>query len=325
MTIIDVHAHAYCAESEAFMAARGARRLMVGSANAPARKPTAPGYDDDASIEARLALMDEAGVSMQVLSPTLPPYLENEAEAIEVARLINGRNAALVRRYPGRFAFFAALPLPHIEASLRELGRCLDDLGAVGAIMFCSCLGRSAADAAFDPLFAAIHERRTLLFLHPSGGGIGSPYINDWRLGACIGPTFEDAVVALHLIGRQIPQRFPDMKVMIPHLGGVLPMLLARLDNQMPVAIPELTEKPSQTARRFWYDSASHGSVAGLRCAVEAFGAERIVSGSDFPILTEFESYGRTFEYIGEAGLDADVLGRILHGNARTLLGRLDM
>jgi len=87
-----------------------------------------------------------------------------------------------------------------------------------------------------------------------------------------------------------------------------LPMLLNRLDNQLPLSAPGLPEKPSATARRFYYDTVGHGSVAALRCAVDAFGADRILPGSDYPVLLAFESYRDTFGYLSDAGLpDADL------------------
>ena len=81
----------------------------------------------------------------------------------------------------------------------------------------------------------------------------------------------------------------------------------------------ELPEKPSVTARRFWYDTVSHGSYAALRCACEAFGPEHLVTGSDYPVLLAFEAYAKTFSYIGEAGLHETAVEQILHRTARTL------
>ena len=136
--------------------------------------------------------------------------------------------------------------------------------------------------------------------MHAAACGLGS--------GTLGGHRFEDTTIALHLIVRQLPHRFPDITFIVPHLGGALPMLLNRLDNQLPLSAPGLPEKPSTTARRFYYDTVGHGSVAALRCAVDAFGADRLLPGSDYPVLLAFESYRGTFSYLSEAGLpDADV------------------
>ena len=98
-------------------------------------------------------------------------------------------------------------------------------------------------------------------------------------------------------------------------------MLLNRMDNQVAAMNRDLPEKPSMTARRFWYDTVSHGSHAALRCACEAFGPEHLVTGSDYPVLLAYESYAKTFSYIGEAGLGDVAVEQILHRSAPMLFG----
>ena len=125
----------------------------------------------------------------------------------------------------------------------------------------------------------------------------------------------------LHLIAKQIPQRYPNIKYVIPHLGGLVSMQLERLDNQTPQQHPDLSEPPSTTARRLYYDTVGHGSQAALRCAWSAFGAEHLVAGSDYPVLLTFESYKRTFEYIRESGLPSADIDLILNHNSQKVLG----
>ncbi|WP_410960637.1 amidohydrolase family protein, partial [Salmonella sp. SAL4357] len=82
------------------------------------------------------------------------PYADKEADAVAAARLINDSYAALAQQYPGRLAAFVSLPLPHIDAALREMERGLDQLGMLGVSMTCSCFDRSTAEAEFEPLYA---------------------------------------------------------------------------------------------------------------------------------------------------------------------------
>jgi aminocarboxymuconate-semialdehyde decarboxylase len=130
----------------------------------------------------------------------------------------------------------------------------------------------------------------------------------------------EDTVAVLHLIVREVPRRYPNVRFIVPHLGGLLSLLLQRLDNQLPEAHPKMAEPPSATARRLWYDTVSHGSVAALRSARDAFGADRIVAGSDYPVLLQFEGYEPTFRYIADSGLPPDEVGMIFRQNAAGLL-----
>jgi predicted TIM-barrel fold metal-dependent hydrolase len=149
--------------------------------------------------------------------------------------------------------------------------------------------------------------------------GICSPLITDFGLEAAAGTAIEDTLVVLHMIVRQIPHRYPDIKMIVPHLGGLIPMLLNRMDNQVTAMHHGLLEKPSVTARRFWYDTVGHGSHPALRCACEAFGPDHLVTGSDYPVLLAYENYARTFSYIRETGLDDVAVEQILHRSARML------
>jgi predicted TIM-barrel fold metal-dependent hydrolase len=227
----------------------------------------------------------------------------------------------LVARHPERFAALVTLPLPHIDASLREMARGLDELGMAGVHLSWSVFDRSLAEAEFEPLYAEMDRRRAVLFFHPVVNGICSAMINDYRLAGAVGTSLEDTVIGLHLISRQIPTRYPNIRIIIPHFGGNLPMLLERLDNQLAPVYPELTERPSVTARRFYYDTVGHGSQAALLCAWRAFGAGHLVPGSDYPVLLPIEGYARTFAYIRESGLPPDDIEQILHRTAPALFG----
>jgi predicted TIM-barrel fold metal-dependent hydrolase len=263
--------------------------------------------------------MDEAGVDRQILSPTAPPYFADEAVAVEAARTANDALASIVARSPDRFLAFASLPLPHVEASRAELRRALDELGMSGVIMNCFVGERSVAESTFDPIYEDMNQRGALLFLHPAVNGLCSRLIIDWKLVAAAGPTLEDAVIAMHFIVSGIPVRFPRLRIVIAHLGGGLPSIVQRLDNQLPFFV-SLAEKPSQTVRRMWYDTCCHGSAAAMRVGIEVFGADRIVPGSDYPFLTVHESYRQNINFVRSLGLPEDVVASILERNAQTLL-----
>jgi 6-methylsalicylate decarboxylase len=305
--LIDVHAHQFPQRYAELMARHGRQLLGVLTGT---------------TLDERVQQMDEAQVDMQVLSPSnLMPYLENEADAREAARILNDGYAELTNRLPHRFNAYVSLPLPHIEESLREMERGLDQLRMAGITFGCSILNRSVTDKEFEPVYQEMNRRSAVLFFHPMVNGICSPLITDFGLEGAAGTTIEDTVVVLHLIVRQFPHRYPNIKIIVPHLGGLIPMLLSRMDNQVAAMHRGLPEKPSITARRIWYDTVSHGSHAALRCACEAFGPERLVTGSDYPVLLAFEKYEKTFSYIRGAGLGEAAVDRILHRNARALFG----
>ena len=139
--IVDIHAHYFPKEYNDTLLRIGGRSLPEAARPTTAR----PMRNDDASgIATRLEQMAEAEVQMQILSPAAsPPYAEKEADAVAAARLINDAYAELARKYQGRFNAVVSLPLPHIDASLREMERGLDQLGMLGVSMTCSCFDRS--------------------------------------------------------------------------------------------------------------------------------------------------------------------------------------
>lgn len=318
--MIDVHAHMMPGSYVAVLQARGVTLpgLPPPPPGAPPSLPMAPLGDGSEAIDTRLRLMDAAGCHRQYLSPTAPPYLASEQHAVEAARAANDSLAAVVARAPDRFRAFASLPLPHVEASIAEMQRAFDVLGMDGVILNCFCGDRSVADPHFEPLYAELNARRAVLFLHPVVNGLCSRFITDWRLTAAAGPTLEDAVIAMHFIIAGIPVRYPDIRIVVAHLGGGLPSVVKRLDNQLPFFV-SLAEPPGRTARRMWYDTCCHGSGAAMRAAIEVFGGDRIVPGSDYPFLTVHEPYRDNLNFVRHIGLDDDLVDAILERNAEAL------
>ncbi|MHB8575079.1 MAG: amidohydrolase family protein [Dehalococcoidia bacterium] len=314
--IVDAHAHYHPRAYNAALAA------MIGGGAGRFGSGVHPDTDDEEHIQTRLQMMATAGVGMQVLSPAAgqAPYGQDEAAATAAARLVNDSSAQFIERYPKKFKSFVSLPLPHIDAALRELGRGMDDLGMIGVNLHISALGRSVAEDEFLPIYAEMNRRGGIIFYHPCGDGIRSPMITDYGLNGAVGTSLEDAAIVLHLIAKRIPAQFPNITFIVPHLGGPIPMLLERLDNQFSMQQRNLPEPPSVTARRFYYDTVGHGSHAALTCAWKAFGANHLLPGSDFPVLLSFESYTRTFAWIREAGLPEADVDQILERTASTVL-----
>jgi predicted TIM-barrel fold metal-dependent hydrolase len=315
MMIVDAHAHYH---PERFNEAL--RRIP--EVRSPSGFPGQPDTDEESHIQRRLEMMAEAGVGMQVLSPAAgrAPYGTSAADSLEASRIVNDMNAELVARYPDKFKAFVTVPLPHVDASLTELARGMDELGFIGLNLHISALDRSVAEDEFLPLYEEMDRRRGVIFYHPCGNGICSPMITDYGFSQSVGTSLEDAVIALHLIAKHIPTRFPNITYIIPHFGGIIPMLLDRLDNQYSMERMGLPEPPSVTARRFYYDTVGHGSHAALQCAWRAFGADHILPGSDFPVLLSFEAYARTFSWIREAGLPEADVEQILEKTAPSIL-----
>jgi len=316
--IIDVHAHF---SPRAYMGLLAKRGTRFGLGLPLPHTRDVPSYNSDSpeDVAGRLGAMDEAGVEMQVLSHSIAsPYSDDEAAAAEAARSWNDSAAALTKQHPDRFAMFTALPLMHVEASLTEMRRALDDLGAVGVAMNCSALNRSVTNEAMAPLYEEMDRRGTMLYFHPAGNGMCSSLIQDYKFDFAVGAPTEDTQLVAQLIADQIPARYPNIKIIVSHFGGGLAVLLQRMDHELPyLNLPEL---PSATARRLYYDTVGHGSQAALLAAWKAFGASQLLPGSDYPVLLAFESYFDTFDYIRHSDLPAADITKILETNAADLL-----
>jgi len=309
---IDVHAHYWTDDYLDLL-------TDLGQAGAVAARGLGAG--GGAELAARLRLMDRAGVQMQVLSACpQSPYGQDGQKATQAARFVNDQYAGLVQHYPDRFRAFAALPMPHLQESLGELGRALDELGMAGIAMNTTVLGRALAEPGFDPVFAELNRRGAVLYLHPAGNSACTPLIGDYHLTWMVGAPVEDTISIMQLITRGIPARYPDITIINSHLGGALPMLLQRADDQYRWEAPGTPEKPSVAARRMWYDTVGHGHVPALRCAIDSFGADRLLLGTDFP-YENGDTFIRAIDYINDPRIDPDAARAILDHNASTLLG----
>lgn len=310
---IDVHAHLWTDDYLDLMEKYGKKDVWV-------QRGKGAGLGE-AETEKRFAMMDSAGIAMQALSicPQAPQF-DNKNHAVTAARKANDLYLEAVRKWPKRFVAYAAVPLPHVDESLQEIDRVLGRPGFCGVTIPTSILEKSIADVSFMPVYEELNRRSSVLFVHPSGYGAYSPLISDYHLTWMIGAPIEDTIAVAHLIIRGIPQKFPKLKIINTHIGGALPMLMQRLDNIYKWENPSLSELPSITARRMWYDTVGHGYDPALKAGIDAIGADRLVFGTDFP-YEPGALFKRSIDYISEVGLKKDEVEHILRGTPARLLG----
>jgi aminocarboxymuconate-semialdehyde decarboxylase len=313
---IDVHAHYFPTEYTEPLIRWGGHvaptaRFMPGT-----RMP----------LDERIDLLKDVGIDMQVLSvASAQPYLPEAANAVDVARLGNDIYADVVRKYPERFAAFGCAPLPHVDAAVAEAERCLGTLGFVGMTTGCSIEGRPLDDPEFEPFWAELNRRGSALFLHPMGVGFGGelkPYGLDWLVGA----LFEDTLAGIRLVISGITTRYPNIRVILPHLGGTLPFAMGRVGKtnaadraRLEQPTGDFTGTLREQLLRFWYDTVNH-EPAALQCACTVFGTDRLLLGTDFPYPAG-EQLRHCLSYVEDAGLPAAQTEAILGGNAQALLG----
>jgi 6-methylsalicylate decarboxylase len=310
---IDVHAHYFPLEYLDRLDRYGA-----GPVTGLIRKMKL-GFAGSAGIEGHLRNMDASRVDLQILSVSGQlPYFEKEADAVDAARLANDLYAGLVREFPKRFAAFACTPLPHVRAAIDETRRALDDLGMAGVTAGTVVLGRSIADPSFDGWFAELNRRKAALFIHPIGGSLGSKFIEESKLVWPVGAPLEDTVCLLQFMQANFPERFPDLKIIVPHLGGFAPFLSGRLDQLKDYFLGDSSTPPSVQARYFWYDTVN-ANPASLRLTKELVGTDHLLMGTDYPFWRD-GAFKLCVDYVGDAGLPAGEVERIFCGNAEKIL-----
>jgi 6-methylsalicylate decarboxylase len=310
---LDVHAHYFSKEYVALLERHGHDKDHLE-----------PGYrllhqTREADFTERFGAMDRAHVDKQILSVSgVSPYSLEEKFAVEGAQFVNNEYAALAREMPARFAAFGVLPMPHVKAALAEIARTLDELDMWGVTMTTSILGTSLADPSFDPIYAELDKRGAVLFLHPAGLACGSAELVSTGLTWPLGAPFEDSMAILELLQSGFTQRFPRVRAIVPHLGGTLPFLIQRLDHMAGRFMPG-KGVPREELSKFWYDTVN-GYPPSLRLAIETFGLERIVFGTDWPFW-KGEAHQLAADFIERAGLTAAQIEAIYVGNARALFG----
>lgn len=298
---IDVHAHYYPQHVLDQLTAIGSPRGFTGPSGG-------------LSMEQRLELMDRAGIDVQVLSIGVgQPYVPDVEKASIGARCANDAYKDAVERYGGRFAAFGCLPLPHVDAALAETAYCLDELGMAGLNLGCSVAGRPLEDPAFEPLWADLNRRRAVVFLHPLG--VGGPFIDAFGLEMMVGSRFEDTICAVRLVLSGLTSRYPDVRIIVPHLGGTIPYLWERIEES---GGRRTGVSPKEQFKRLYYDSVNK-TPAALRCFCQTVGADRLMLGTDFPYVTE-PGFLEYVSYVEKSDLAPEQVSAILDQNAQALL-----
>lgn len=233
------------------------------------------GHDDMAS---RLAVMDQAGVAVQVLSIGALDVGLAGPRAASVARRINDAMAEVIQRSKGRFRFVASLALDDPAACVKELDRAAS-LGAVGVGITTTVGGKSLDDPEFRGFWQEAGKRELVVLVHPTFPLSGpSEDRGEFLTTAYLGET---AMAATKVVLAGILEESPAVRLVWSHLGGGLAMVIDRLDRVYK-RYPACPKPPSFYLKRCFYDTVcTHGPA--LDCACATFGAERLVFGTDEP------------------------------------------
>ncbi len=275
----------------------------------------------------RLQSMDESGITVQVLSNSGPgPDLVPGPEGVAMARETNDHLAAAIASHPGRFAGFAALPLQSPDASAHELVRTVKELGFLGALVNGTTEGRFLDHPSYDLLLSAAVELDVPIYIHPHipPEPVRNAYYSDLPGGA--GRVLETAgwgwhsETAIHLLRMVVAgtlDRHPRLKLIIGHMGEMLPMMMARADEVFAADIDHLNRPISRTILdQVFITTSGIFTEPPFLATLLTFGIDRIMFSVDYPYASN--ASGRAF--LERLSLAPDDMAKLAHGNADSLL-----
>lgn len=283
-----------------------------------------------------LATMDRLGIATAFLSISSPGVrLGDPAAAAALARRTNETAADIVRRYPGRFGFFAVTPLPDVTATLAEIAHVFDVLGADGVVFESNFDGVYMGDEALDPVYDELDRRGATIFVHPTsphcGCGVGAG--GDRPAGIALGyprPMMEflfettRTITEMILSGRL--DRHPGLNVIVPHAGACLPVLASRIDllkDAGPTPVADKHVDVRAALRRLHYDLAGAPIPEALTALLSVADKARLLYGSDWPFTPVDACVSLKTALCGSDLLSAAEQASMLHGNARRVFSRL--
>lgn len=271
----------------------------------------------------RLAAMDEAGIEMMVLSQT-GPAVQAELDAGIAARRARENNdylAKQIQRRPARYAGFATLAMHSPKEAAAELGRAIDELAFKGALVHGHTNGRYYDDTAYDVLWERLEALDVPLYLHP----IDFPELPKTFQGhpelsaATWGWAVETGTHALRLLFGGVFDRFPNVKIVLGHMGEGLPFMRWRFDSRFAVYSHgiNLKRRPSEyIGHNILITTTGVCSPAALMGAIQEIGADAVMFSVDYP----YESASVAADFIEQAPLDEEAREKICYRNAACLL-----
>ena len=296
----------------------------------PFYKPLAKGWLDKFATgvtavmawtpQTSLSAMDEARVSRALLSISSPGvHFGDDAQARDLARACNDYAVSLGRRHPGRFAFFAALPMPDVEGAIREAERALALDGARGVGLLSNYGGRYLGEPEFRALFEWLNRRGAVVYVHPTDAPCCAGLVPQVATPLIEFPVDTARTIA-SLLWSGTLSAFPNIRFIFSHGGGAMPMVMERVvamgfvDRSLLAKVPE---GAAAALGKLYVDTASVTGASAMAALMNWLPEGHILYGTDFP----WGGVASSRAALGRLNLSPKKLAAIESGNATALLG----
>jgi aminocarboxymuconate-semialdehyde decarboxylase len=255
----------------------GIELVMNGVPHPPLR----PFYE----VEEHLRRMAEASLDMHVVWQSSRPniFWADGALGLALCQIINDEYSALMRAHPNRFIGIASVPLQDIEKAVAEAERAVREKKLKGVMTNTNVNGRYLDDPYFWPVYEALEELDVPLFIHPANP-FGREKLKDYHLSFLLGLPADSALAVARLIFSGTLDRFPRLRLFVPHGGGVLPFLAGRVEHGYKVReeCRKIARPPQEYFDRILVDTLVH-SPKTVAFLASQMGIDNLTLGSDFP------------------------------------------
>jgi aminocarboxymuconate-semialdehyde decarboxylase len=329
-TIVDIYCHIF---PDAFFQEMNRIAPRLGNIGARLR-----GVKKLFDLDERFREMDRFGDYREIISLPNPPIedLATGLVGLELARIGNDAMAELCARHPQRFpSFVAAVSMTDVEGSVKEARRAVKELGAAGIQIFTNIAGKPLDDGAFEPIFATMAELDQPIWLHPARTADMSDYAAEkksrFEMWWCFGWPYETSVAMVRMVFNGLLDRYPKLKIVTHHLGGMIPYYDGRIGPGMQVlgsrtsdedyskVLPSLKRPHLDYLHDFYGDTALFGGgIHAVRCGLEFFGSDHVVFATDTPL----GPIAPTIEVIKRLEMPESDRRKIFAGNAERLINK---
>jgi len=290
-------------------------------------------------VDSRLRILDEFGDYVQVLTLPLPPLeiLAGPDKSPQLAVEGNDGLAEMVQNYDRFLGFAASLPMNNPDAALREMERSLDQLGAFGVQVYSNAAGKPLDAPEFLPIFEEAVRRDVPIWIHPARGADFPDYQSEtkslYEIWWTFGWPYETSVAMSRLVFAGYFDKFPTLKIITHHMGGMIPYFEGRVgygwdqlgkrtsDADYVSLLKSMKKRPVEYFKNFYADTALFGAAPATKCGYDFFGVDNIVYASDMPFEPAPGLYAReTIKCVEALDLTKEQKDKIYTGNAEKLL-----